>query len=278
LRFKTDILTEYLCMAPFALAIERSIEGNIYKKMRLEKPILDLGCGEGLFAHIVFDEKIDTGIDPNSKELFRAKELGAYQELIHCYGDSIPRPDSSYMTVISNSVLEHIPDLSPVFKEIFRILHPGGYLIFTVPTQLFEQFSAVSRILRSFGFISLALRYEHSYNKFWNQTNCFSPDLWKKTVESHGFEVVEIFSYDPKNVCTLNDLFVPFSVFSYIIKNITNRWILFPSLRKIWVSWLTPSISKMLIGADRSPEGGLVFISARKKVPVENINHSSNLQ
>jgi SAM-dependent methyltransferase len=204
--------------------------------------------------------------------------LGAYQELIHCYGDSIPRPDSSYMTVISNSVLEHIPDLSPVFKEIFRILHPGGYLYFTVPTQLFEQFSAVSRILRSLGFIRLALRYEGSYNKFWKQTNCFPPDLWRKTIESHGFEVVEIFTYDPKDICTLNDLLVPFSVFSYINKKLSNRWILFPSLRRIWVSWLTPSISKMLIGADRSPEGGLVFISARKKVPIENINHSSNLQ
>jgi len=266
LRFKSDILTEYSCMAPFALAFERSIESNIYQKLNLERPILDLGCGEGLFAHIVFDEKIDTGIDPNSRELIRARELGAYEELIQCNGASIPRPDSSYKTVISNSVLEHIPDLSPVFMEIFRILHPGGYLFFTVPTQYFQQFSAVSRILRSFGLKGLALRYERSYNKFWKQTNCFSPDEWKKTVESHGFEVVEIFTYDPKTVCTLNDLLVPFSVFSYIIKKITNRWILFPSLRKIWVSWLIPSISKMLAGADRSPDGGLVFISARKKV------------
>jgi SAM-dependent methyltransferase len=266
LRFKTDILTEYLCMAPFALAFERSIEANLYRSLKLEKPILDLGCGEGLFAHIVFDETIDTGIDPNSRELIRARELGAYAELIQCNGDSIPRPDSSYKTVISNSVLEHIPDLSPVFKEIFRILDPGGYLFFTVPTQLFEQFSAVSRILRSLGLISLALRYERSYNRFWRQTNCFPPDLWRKTVESHGFEVVEIFTYDPKNICTLNDILVPFSLLSYMIKIITNRWILFPSLRRIWVSWLAPSISKMLNGADRSPDGGLVFISARKKV------------
>ncbi len=265
MRFKQNILYEYLCMAPFALAIERSIESNIYKKIVLVDPILDLGCGDGLFAHLVFDEKIDTGVDPNPLELVRAAELGGYQELIQCYGNSIPRPDASYNTVISNSVLEHIIDLPPVFLEISRVLKPGGFLFFTVPTHMFERYSVISRFLRALKLENLALRYERLYNNFWHQNNCFPPQSWKELVELQGFEVTETFTYDPRKICTLNDLLVPFSIFSFLMKKIVNRWILFPSLRRIWVPLFSPAIAKLIEGADRCDDGGLVFVSARKK-------------
>ena len=265
MRFKQNILHEYLCMAPFALAIERSIESKIYQKLVIESPILDLGCGDGLFAHLVFDEKIDTGIDPNPKELSRATELGGYRELIPCYGNAIPCPDASYKTVISNSVLEHISDLPPVFREISRVLMPGGFLFFTVPTHMFERYSAISRALRSVKLDNLALWYERLYNNFWNQHNCFPPQTWKEMVESQGFEVTKTFTYDPRKICTINDLLVPLSIFSFFIKKIANRWILMTSLRRIWVPLFAPSITKLIDGADRCENGGLVFVSARKK-------------
>jgi SAM-dependent methyltransferase len=252
-------------MAPFALAIERSIESNIYKNIVLNGPILDLGCGDGLFAHLVFAEKIDTGVDPNPRELVRAAELGGYRELVQCFGSSIPRPDASYNTIISNSVLEHIPDLPPIFREISRLLAPGGYLFFTVPTHMFERYSAISRVLRSLKLENLALRYERFYNNFWHQNNCFPPQTWKEMVESQGFEVIDMFTYDPRKICTLNDLLVPFSIFSFVVKKVANRWILFPSLRRIWVPLFSPSISKLIEGADGCDDGGLVFVSARKK-------------
>ena len=269
MRFKPNILLEYLCMAPFALAIERSLESKIYQKLIIAPPILDLGCGDGLFAHLVFDEKIDTGVDPNPRELTRAAELGGYRELIQCYGASIPRPDSSYNTVLSNSVLEHIPELQTVFREIFRILVPGGFFYFTVPTDLFEKYSAVSRLLRAFKLNQLALRYERFYNNFWHQNNCFPPEIWREIVESQGFIVTDIYTYDPQKICTINDLLVLFSLFSYIMKKSVNRWILLPRLRRIWVPLFLPAITKLIEKADQSDHGGLVFISARKKVQSE---------
>ena len=266
MHFKPDILREYMCLAPLALAFERVIESELYHKVDLKPPILDLGCGEGLFAFLVFNERIATGIDPNPKELARAKELGAYQELIECRGDSIPRPDSFYNTVISNSVLEHIPDLLPVLREISRILAPGGTLYFTVPTHEFERYSAISRFLRSMNLDRLATRYERLYNRFWKQIHCYPPEDWKAIVESCGFEVMGVHRYDPKKICTINDLLVPFSFFSFVVKRVTNRWILLPWLRRIWVSWLAPSAKELLRGADSARDGGLVFFSARKRV------------
>ena len=74
--FNPNILEKYLGETPIPLALERALEGEIYQSLPFERPILDLGCGEGLFAKIVFAEKIDTGIDPNPKELKRAEDFG----------------------------------------------------------------------------------------------------------------------------------------------------------------------------------------------------------
>ena len=42
-------------------------------------------------------------------------------------------PDESFDLVISQDVMEHVPDPSRAFAEIARVLKPGGSHIFTVP-------------------------------------------------------------------------------------------------------------------------------------------------
>src|SRR5687768_14968956 len=122
MRFKTDFAQAYSTAAPLALAFERIVECGIMRGQAFERPILDIGCGEGLFATMLFAEKIDTGIDPDGRELDRARALGAYRELIQCRGHAIPKPDGTYRTILSNSVLEHIPDLDSVLMEAHRLL------------------------------------------------------------------------------------------------------------------------------------------------------------
>src|ERR1035437_2226804 len=125
-RFRSAFLANYNACAPLALALERVLECRILSQQSFGQPILDLGCGDGLFASILFADSIDTGIDPDERELQKAGKTGAYKELIHCPGSEIPKPNASYQTVFSNSVLEHIPDLLPVLAEVHRILVPGG--------------------------------------------------------------------------------------------------------------------------------------------------------
>lgn len=264
MKINTEFLENYVAQAPLALAFERTMECRILSRQPFERPILDIGCGEGLFAHILFAEKIDTGIDPKTRELQRAHELGGYSELIECFGDSIPRPDGAYRTVLSNSVVEHIPNLEPVLREAFRLLAPGGRLYLTVPSDRFDEYSLVSQILGFCGLTGRQRQFRAFYNRFWAHYHFYTPARWAEIVTSCGFVVVEVHSYGPKQVCLMDDMLTPFGIGARFTKGMFNRWTLIPGLRRVLLAPMVAFASVVLNGAEKCDDGGLVFIAARK--------------
>jgi len=182
MRFNGDVLAGYLSEAPIPLALERYLEAKIFQTLRFERPILDIGCGEGLFAKNVFAERIDTGVDIDPRELQGARELDAYKELIQTKGNAIDKPSGSYKTVFSNSVLEHIPDIEAVFGEVYRLLAPRGKFYVTVPSQFFEQYTVIHQILKGTGLHAVADKYRQFFNKFWRHYHCYEPKKWELKV------------------------------------------------------------------------------------------------
>lgn len=264
LKTNSDIVDNYISMAPLALAFERILECRILNEQSFERPVLDIGCGEGLFAKIIFSGQVDTGIDPNPRELARASELGAYRELIECYGDSIPKPDGSYRTILSNSVVEHIQDLEPVLAEAYRLLAPGGKLYLTVPSNRFEEFTWISQILFFLNLKKLQQHFGKSFNRFWAHYHCYTPEQWGQIAKKAGFNITEIRSYAPRKTCLLNDFLVISSVPEYITKKIFNRWTLFPGLRRLILKPVTYLGMFFLRNGDTCKDGGLVFLSLQK--------------
>jgi SAM-dependent methyltransferase len=99
--------------------------------------VLDLGCGAGtdllIAAQMVGPEGRAIGVDmtPTMLELARAsaKEMGLENvELHRSLIESLPLPDASVDAVISNGVIDLVPDKDAVFAEIDRVLRPGGRL------------------------------------------------------------------------------------------------------------------------------------------------------
>jgi SAM-dependent methyltransferase len=260
-----DFLRAYMAVAPLALAFERTLECQLYAEHPVEHPVLDIGCGEGLFAKVLFAEKVDTGIDPNPKELERARELGAYGELIQCEGASIPKPDRSYKTIFSNSVLEHIPDLEPVLREAHRLLAPGGRFYFTVPLDNFDKYSALARLLHGAGLNSFAERYRRFYNRFWKHYHYYPLARWRELAQRAGFEVVDAFPYGSRGMCLVNDLLAPLAFPRLVLKKVTNRWVLFPRLRAALIYPIYLLACGRLRGGGKDSEGGLVFVSLTKQ-------------
>lgn len=267
MRFNGNFLKRYLAIAPSALAYERAIECALHVGKSWPAPILDIGCGDGIFAKILFEGKIDTGIDPDADEVSRAKPLDKYEELIVCYGDKIPKPDGSYNTVFSNSVLEHIPDLQPVLREVHRLMSDDARFYITIPTDRLEQATFLARALSAVGLKQLAYRYGKFYNRFWRHYNVHSLEGWRAVFAEAGFEVEIERAYVPKNLSTLYDLLTPLALPALIAKKRFRRWLLVPALRP----FVAPIMNAILAGpvakaVDAKPdEGCLVYYALRKR-------------
>jgi len=99
--------------------------------------VVDLGCGGGidvfLAARKVGPTGRSIGIDMTPEMLARARENAEKQnlanvEFIEAPIDRMPLPDASVDCVISNCVINLVPDKVAAFREIMRILKPGGRL------------------------------------------------------------------------------------------------------------------------------------------------------
>lgn len=98
---------------------------------------LDLGCGTGLMAVALAGACTELiGVDLSQRMLDRAAQGGHYTSL-HCMdvtrflaGEGTASAD----LVIAADVFCYIPDLAPVFRDVTRVLAPGGLFAFTVQT------------------------------------------------------------------------------------------------------------------------------------------------
>lgn len=74
---------------------------------------------------------------PNETNRKKNRQAGLDRSIrvIHGSFDDIPEPDSGYDVVWSQDAILHAPDRRKVLEEAFRVLRPGGELIFTDPMQ-----------------------------------------------------------------------------------------------------------------------------------------------
>ncbi len=106
---------------------------------RLEpgKRVLDIGSGAGMdtliAALMVGPEGSVTGIDMTPEMIDKARrgaaELGLNNvTFVEGEAETLPFDDASFDVVLSNSVIDLIPDKDAVFSSIYRVLVPGGRL------------------------------------------------------------------------------------------------------------------------------------------------------
>jgi SAM-dependent methyltransferase len=104
-------------------------------RLELGKRVADLGCGAGtdslVAAQMVGRDGHVTGIDMTPEMLAKARaaaeELGVTNvEFVEGEIEHLPFEDESVDIVLSNGVIDLVPDKDAVFAEIFRILRPGG--------------------------------------------------------------------------------------------------------------------------------------------------------
>jgi arsenite methyltransferase len=178
--------------------------------LRAGEVVVDLGSGGGLdvflASKMVGPEGRAIGIDMTPAMIARSREnaqQGGYTnvEFYHSTIDQIPLPDASVDCVISNCVVNLAPDKPAVFREIARVLKPGGRVALSDIALKHELPEAVAKSMAAYvGCIAgailiddyraglLAAGFQHveivdsgadlnAYAKVENQAACCSPSM-----------------------------------------------------------------------------------------------------
>jgi SAM-dependent methyltransferase len=92
--------------------------------------VVELGCGTGrnLQRFLQAGAAALWGLDVSPEMLARARQRlpATVQLLEHDLRDPLPLPEAMADVVLFSLVLEHLPQLTPVLREVARVLRPGG--------------------------------------------------------------------------------------------------------------------------------------------------------
>jgi ubiquinone/menaquinone biosynthesis C-methylase UbiE len=157
-----------------------------FASLRPGETVVDLGCGGGLDVLLAAGKVGPTGkavgVDMTQEmiELARrnATQAGVGNVEFHLSTiDRLPLPDASVDCVISNCVINLAPDKKAVFREMFRILRPGGRVAVSdialkrpLPNELARD------VMAYVGCIAGAV----------------SPEEYERDLRAAGFETVEV--------------------------------------------------------------------------------------
>ncbi|HAW49728.1 TPA: hypothetical protein DCX16_02100 [bacterium] len=227
-----DYLVEYLTHTPIHHGMWRAIEGKFYLDAGLNEPILDIGCGDGLFASMFFKGKKLFGMDISYSEACRAKKRRVYKSVLLSDAPKLPFKDQSFSSVLSNCSLEHIENVKDVFYDVFRVLKQGGLFCFTVPTDLIGENFLFGDFLKKIGMRPIASFFSFVRKRIYKEYHNLSIDTWRNMVEKAGFEVVEYKGFFGKKIMGVWSILFFLEGWRVIFKYLFGRWYLFNIFRE----------------------------------------------
>ncbi len=246
---------------PAFRALLRAVEADFYADLPIQSPVLDLGCGDGHFASVALAHKPDVGLDPWWQPLQEARARDVYRMITHADGARMPFPDAYFATVISNSVLEHIPHVEPVVSEVARVLQAGGAFYFCVPGPNFRRYLSVARALDALHLRRLAEAYRRLFDRISRHRYYNTPEEWIARLARVGLHVERWWSYFSPSALAALEWGHPLGLPSLLAKKLSGRWLLVPTR---WNLILTAAILRRYYEAPLSSQGAYLFFVVRK--------------
>jgi len=114
---------------------------------------LEIGAGTGYFSLNLASQGLignltATDISPGMLRSLKktADTLGVPVTTVVTEAEVLPFEDESFDVVLGHAVLHHIPDLDKAFSEFFRVLRPGGMIVFCgEPSRYGDRLAAVPK-------------------------------------------------------------------------------------------------------------------------------------
>ena len=147
--------------------------------------VLDLGCGNGntsLWLCQTTGARV-TGIDlsgvriQNAREsLSDAPDLAGKVAFHKASATDLPFEDATFTHVWSQATIYHVPDKDTTLREAYRVLEPGGYMVFD---DLIKPKPDISDEARTFVYDRLLFDTDFSFRSYMD------------TLREHGFRVLD---------------------------------------------------------------------------------------
>ena len=257
-----DLLWRQLKTIPAFRAVLRAVESRFYYAVDLPGPVLDLGCGDGHFAQMTFDHKLDVGLDPWWNPLKKSYRAEAYHILLQGMGDKMPFPDKTFASAFSNSVLEHIPNIQPVLNETGRVLQQNGRFLITMPSHYFTQELGGAQLLEKMNMDGMADHYRKFFNGIARHEHTDSAEVWAARLAHAGFEIERWQYYFSTKALHALEIGHVQGLPSALMHLLTGTWVVAPweSSLKWTDKWLRPFYN------EEATETGTCILIVAKKV------------
>ncbi len=250
----------YFPHAPLALCVKECARLNVLRRYDCPDPILDVGCGDGLFTSILLPGREVWGIDIDAKEGRWAQASRAYSQII--LGD-ITRthlPQRFFRSCVANCSLEHVPDIDGALATIAGALADGGRAYLFVPHRDWASRMMSVRTLHAVGAHSAASSLQDRIDRFFFHMHLYDEAGWRQVVERAGFRVVAVEPVLSTSTTVTFEAFLAPSLLGLVNKKLTTRWTNFPGARR----WLSPIAYRLanavLERGDPAPTGELLLV------------------
>lgn len=101
--------------------------------LRSDAQILDAGCGSGRNMADLARRGTVSGVELAASSLERARARGVGDVRAGSLEEPLPFDAAGFDLAVALDVLEHLRDDAPAWRELARVVAPGGLLVVTVP-------------------------------------------------------------------------------------------------------------------------------------------------
>ena len=198
------------------LLFRRQIERLIDPRYHL----LDLGAGSGNNPHMNFRGRVAkvVGIDPDTSVIRNPflddAKIGK--------GEFIPCDDAIFDVAIAANILEHLEDPENVFREVYRVLKPGGVFAAKTPNK-YHYVTLISRLTPIwFHRLYNKLRGVNEQDVFPTRYKANDPQRLSHLAHLSGFEVISINLFEGRPEYLR--LFWPTYICGLLFERLVNRF------------------------------------------------------
>jgi len=253
----------YFPHTPAALCIKECARLSVMRRYPCPGPVLDVGCGDGLFARMAFDDVDVWGIDIDAAEGRWAAASKAYTQVILGDVTQVTLPETFFATCVANCSLEHVPRIDLALKNILRSLRPSGLAYLFVPSAGWAGHLTSARVLSELGAPALGARIESSIDHVFKHHHLYDAQGWRRVVEQSGLEVLEVEPVLSTATTVAFEAFLLPSLAGLLNKRLTTRWTNFPSARKLFARPVYEAIKAIMARSDPALTGEYLIVARR---------------